>query len=164
MGTFETGFVVPDLTAERKYLPISSVVLSHQREKLGDALASAERDKKLIAANPLVRDGQKLVPSVTRVFRREHEMYVYLEAYQPGAAATQPMLASVSFYRGKVKAFETTPLHIADGLSPKSGAVPVRFSVPLAKLQPGRYTCQVTVVNPSAQKFAVWRTAMVLLP
>jgi VWFA-related protein len=164
MGTFETKFVVPDLTAERNYLPISSVVLSYQREKLDAAVASAERNKKLVAANPLVQDGQKLVPSVTRVFRTEQEMYVYLEAYQPAAETTQPMVATVSFYRGRVKAFETAPLLITGGLNPKSKAVPVSFSVPLAKLQPGRYTCQVSVLHPSAQKFAVWRSPVVLLP
>jgi hypothetical protein len=164
MGTFETKFVVPDLTAERNYLPISSVVLSYQREKLDAAVASAERNKKLVAANPLVQDGQKLVPSVTRVFRTEQEMYVYLEAYQPAAETTQPMVATVSFYRGRVKAFETAPLLITGGLNPKSKAVPVSFSVPLAKLQPGRYTCQVSVLHPSAQKFAVWRAPVVLLP
>ena len=32
MGTFETKFVVPDLTTGQAYLPISSVVLSYQRE------------------------------------------------------------------------------------------------------------------------------------
>ena len=164
MGTFETKFVVPDLTAEQKYLPISSVVLSYQREKLEAAVASAERNKKLIAANPLVQEDQKLIPSVTRVFRAEQEMYVYLEAYQPAAQTTQLLVATVSFYRGKVKAFETAPLKITDGLNPKSKAVPVRFSVPLAKLQPGRYTCQVSVLQPSAQKFAVWRSPVVLLP
>jgi hypothetical protein len=90
-------------------------------------------------------------------------MYVYLEAYQPAAEKTQ-LMATVSFYRGRVKAFETAPLQIRDGLNLKSKAVPVSFSVPLAKLQPGRYTCQVSVLNPSAQKFAVWRSPMVLLP
>ena len=34
---------------------------------------------------PLVQDNQKLIPSVTRVFRKDQEMYVYLEAYQPAA-------------------------------------------------------------------------------
>jgi hypothetical protein len=164
MGTFETKFVVPDLTTGQKYLPISSVVLSYQREKLDAAVASAERDKKLIAANPLVRDDQRLVPSVTRVFRKDQEMYVYLEAYQPGAEKAQPLTATVSFYRGKVKAFETAPLEIADGLNAKSKAVPLSFRFPLAKLDPGRYTCQVTVVEPAAQKFAVWRSGVVLLP
>jgi len=36
--------------------------------------------------------------------------------------------------------------------------------VPLGKLQPGRYTCQVTVLEPAAKKFAVWRAPLVLLP
>ena len=164
MGTFETKFVIPDLTSEQKYLPLSSVVLSYQRESLAATVGSAERDKKLLAANPLIQDNQKLVPSVTRVFRKDHDMYVYLETYQPAAEKTELMVASVSFYRGKVKAFETAPLKITAGLNAKSKAVPVGFSVPLGKLQPGRYTCQVNVLNPSEQKFAVWRSPIVLLP
>ena len=90
MGTYETKFVVPDLTAEQKYLPISSVVLSNQREKLDAAVATAEKDKKILAAHPLIQDGVKLIPSVTRVFRKDQNLYVYLEAYEPAAEATQP--------------------------------------------------------------------------
>jgi VWFA-related protein len=164
MGTFESKFVVPDLSGAQLSQPISSVVLSYQREKLEAAVATAERDKKLLAANPLVQDNTKLIPSVTRVFKRDQDMFVYLEAYQPAATATQMMVATVSFYRGKVKAFETAPLPITEGLNAKSKAVPVRFSLALARLQPGRYTCQVSVINPEAQKFAVWRSPMVVLP
>ena len=164
MGTYETRFVVPDLTSEQKYLPISSVVLSNQRERLDTAVASAEKDKKILAAHPLIQDGVKLVPSVTRVFRTDQNLYVYLEAYQPAAETTQPVIANVSFYRGKVKAFETDPLRITEGLNPKTKAVPLRFSVPLAKLRPGKYTCQVSVMDPSAQKFAFWRAPVVVLP
>jgi VWFA-related protein len=164
MGTFETKFTVPDLTAETKRLPISSVVLSYQREEVSAAVASVEKNKKLIAANPLVQDGRKLVPSVTRAFRTEQEMYVYLEAYEPGAEKTQTLVATVGFFVGGVKAFETEPLKVFDGLNAKSKAVPLRFSVPLAKLPAGRYTCQVSVVEPGAQKIAVWRAAMVVLP
>jgi VWFA-related protein len=164
MGTFETKFTVPDLGSEQKYVPLSSVVLSYQRENLSATVGSAERDRKLLAANPLIQDNQKLIPSVTRVFRREQDMYVYLEAYQPAAETTELMVASVSFYRGKVKAFETAPLKVTSGLNAKSKAVPVAFSVPLGGLQPGRYTCQVNVLNPSEHKFAVWRSPMVLLP
>ena len=164
MGTFETKFTVPDLTTDQKHLPISSVVLSYQREKLDAAVASVEKDKKLLAENPLVKNDQKLVPSVTRVFRKDQEMYVYLEAYQPSAQQTQFMVATVAFYRGKVKAFETAPLKISEGLNAKSKAVPVSFSFPLEKLEPGRYTCQVSVVDPSVQKFAVWRSPIAVLP
>ena len=164
MGTFETRFVIPDLTAEQEYLPLSSVVLSSQRENLAAAVGSAERDKKLLAANPLIQDNRKLIPSVTRVFRQDQDMYVYLEAYQQAAGKTEMMVATVSFFRGGVKAFETAPLKITAGLNEKSKAVPVAFSVPLGKLQPGRYTCQVSVLDPSERKFAVWRSQVVLLP
>jgi len=164
MGTFETKFNIPDLTAEKKSLPTSSVVLSYQREELSDTVASAEKNKKLISASPLVQDNQKLIPSVTRVFRQNHDMYVFLQAYEPDAETTVPLTAVVSFFRGKVKAFETAPLEVTEGLDPKSKAVPVRFSVPLAKLQPGKYTCQVTVVEPERQLFAAWRSNVVVLP
>jgi len=163
MGTFETKFQVPDLGAEQKYLPISSVVLSNQRQKLDAAVATAEKDKKILAAHPLIQDGVKLVPSVTRVFRTDQNLYVYLEAYEPAADATQPVTAYVSFYRGKVKAFQTEALNVSEGLNPKTKAVPLRFSVPLAKLQPGKYICQVSVTDPTAQKFAFWRAPIVVL-
>jgi VWFA-related protein len=164
MGTYEVKFVVPDLTSQQQYLPISSVVLSNQRQKLDAAVASAEKDKKILAAHPLIQDGMKLVPSVTRVFRTNQNLYVYVEAYQPAAESTEPVVANVSFYRGKVKAFETEPLHVSEGLNPKTKAVPLRFSVPLAKLKPGKYTCQVSILDPSAGKFAFWRAPIVVLP
>ena len=164
MGTFETKFTIPDLTTEPRFLPISSVVLSNQREKLDAAIATAERDRRLLTSDPLVQDGVKLVPSVTRVFKKDQDMYVYLEAYEPTAETTQPLVATVSFYRGRVKAFETAPLQVTEGLNKTSKALPVRFSVPMAKLQPGRYTCQVSVLDPTAQKFAFWRAPMVLVP
>jgi VWFA-related protein len=164
MGTFETKFVVPDLTTDNRYLPISSVILSNQLEKMSNAVGSAGPDRRLFNFSPLVRNGEKLVPSVTRVFRKDQQMYVFLEAYQPTAENTQPMVATLAFYRGKVKAFESEPLQVKDGLNPMTKAVPLRFAVPLAKLEPGRYTCQVNVLDPSAQRFAFWRAPMVLLP
>jgi len=164
MGTFEAKLVVPDLTTEQNYLPISSVVLSNQRERLDAAVATAEKDKKILAAHPLIQDGVKLVPSVTRVFRTSQNLFVYLEAYEPAAETTQPVIANVSFYRGRVKVFETDPLRVSEGLNPKTKAVPLRFSVPLAKLQPGKYICQVSVFDPTAQKFAFWRAPVVVLP
>ncbi len=163
MGTYEIDFAIPDLTADQKLLPISSVILSSQRIALDAAVFSAEKDKKLLAANPLVEGGQKLVPSVTRVFNKSQEMYIYLEAYEPAATATEPIVASVAFYRGRTKAFESAPIEVSQGLNDKSKALPVRFSLPLGKLQPGRYTCQVSVLNPTAKKFAFWRAPMVLM-
>jgi len=164
MGTFETRFIVPDLTKDAGLLPISSVVLSHQRESLKNAIGSARPDKRLLEFNPLVRNDEKLIPSVTRVFRKDQEMYVFLEAYEPNAEQTQPLVASLGLYRGKVKAFETEPVRVTEGLNPFTKAVPVRFSFPLGKLEPGRYICQVNVLNPATGRFAFWRAPVILLP
>jgi VWFA-related protein len=166
MGTFSAKFVVPNLSvsANANSLPISSVVLSNQQEKMTDTIGGAGMNMRLFNFNPLVQNGQKLVPSVTRVFRKDQEMYVFLEAYEPTASKTQPVVATLAFYRGNVKAFESAPVQIADGLNPNTKAVPVRFVVPLAKIEPGKYTCQVSVLDPTAQKFAFWRAQMSLLP
>ncbi|HYM07287.1 MAG TPA: VWA domain-containing protein [Terriglobales bacterium] len=163
IGTYERAFVIPDLTSQTTVLPISSVVLSSQRMDMTAALFNAQKDKKLDAANPLIEDQKKLIPSVTNVFNRTQEMYVYLQAYEPTAETTQPLVATVSFYRGSVKAFETAPLQVAEGLDPKSKALPLKFSVPLGKLEPGKYTCQVYVIDPNGQKVAFWRTPLMLV-
>ena len=81
--------------------------------------------------NPLIQNGQKLIPSVTRVFSRSRDMYVYLQAYERGQATMQPLVAFVTFYRGQTKAFETAPLPVTEGLDAKSKAVPLRFSLAL---------------------------------
>jgi len=164
IGTFETKFTVPDLTKDTGVLPISSVILSNQREKMTNAIGSAGPNMRLFNFNPLVRDGEKLVPSVTRVFRKDQEMYVFLEAYEPTAEKTQPLIATLGLYRGRVKAFETEPLRVTEGLNEFGKSVPVRFSFPLAKLESGRYICQVSVLDPTGKRFAFWRAPVVLLP
>jgi len=82
MGTFETKFTIPDLSAA-KSLRVSSVVLSNQKEAVSSAVGSADGNKKLLAAHPLVENGQKTVPSITRVFRGDQTLYVYGEVYDP---------------------------------------------------------------------------------
>jgi len=164
MGTYQTSFTVPNLMREEKRVPISSVVLSSQRVPLGDAIYSVQQKVAAEAANPLVYEGQKLVPSVTRVFSKSRELYVFLQAYERGATTTQPLVAFVSFYRGGVKAFETPPLAVTEGLDARSKAVPLRFSVPLDRLAPGQYECQVTVLDPTGQKAAFWQAPIVLIP
>ena len=160
-------FVIPNLMKEDKRIPISSVVLSGQRQDLRDALYTAGKDKDQVA-NPLVDQGQKLIPSVTRVFSKSKDMYVYLQAYQqdylPNAQSIQPLVAFVTFYRGQNKAFETAPLPVTEGINNRLKTIPLRFSLPLDKLPPGRYNCQVTVLDPTAQKAAFWQAPVMLIP
>ena len=163
IGTFQSSFAIPNLNKEDKRVPISSVVLSSQRVPLGGALYTVKKNAAL-AADPLVYDGQKLIPSVTRVFSKGRDLYVFLQAYQRNESAMQPLVAFVSFYRGDVKVFETAPLAVTTGLDARTKAIPLRFSLPLTSLPAGRYDCQVTVLQPDGEKAAFWRAALVLIP
>ena len=164
MGTFESSFTVPDVATEQSWLPISSVVLSNQMEARTAAIASGDQDKRTIAEHPLIQDGQKMIPSVTRAFRKDQSLYVYLEAYELASETAQPVQATVAFYRGKQKVFETQPLTAQTGFKAASKALPVKLTVPLTTLSPGKYTCQVSVLNTQAQKVAFWRAPVAVLP
>jgi hypothetical protein len=39
---------------------------------------------------------------------------------------------------------------------------PLSFTIGLNELQPGAYECQATVLDPTAQKGAFWRTPIVV--
>jgi len=165
IGTYEAKFLIPNLNKEEKRIPISSVVLSSQRVDMRDALYNAAKDKgKSEAVNPLVQDGQKLIPSVTRVFSKSRDMYVYLQAYEPTAPSIQPLIAFVTFYRGQTKAFETSPISVSEGLDNRLKTIPLKFNFALEKLQAGKYDCQVTVLDPTSQKAAFWQAPIMLVP
>ena len=70
----------------------------------------------------------------------------------------------MTFYRGQTKAFETPPLAVTESMDNKLKTAPMRFSLPLSKLQPGRYDCQVTVLDPGGQKAAFWQAPIMLVP
>ena len=162
MGTYDLKFTVPNLvkTAPER-VAISSVVLSSQRVPMRDAVFNASsKDKQLV--NPLVQDGQKLIPSVTRVFSKGRDMYVYLQAYQP--TSTNPLFGFVTFYRDGEKVFETKPLGVGEGLANKLHTMPMQFAFGLEKLEAGEYLCQVTVVDATGQRSAFWQAPVMVIP
>jgi VWFA-related protein len=166
IGTYQASFAIPNLMREEDRIPISSVVLSSQRVDPKEVLFNAGKGKQAAAAyaaNPLVFGGQKLMPSVTRVFSKAREMYVYLQAYEHYTTNPQPLVAFITFYRGQAKVFETPMLQFADGFDPKSKALPIRFSISLSQIPPGEYLCQITVLDPIAQKATFWQAPVMLI-
>ena len=166
IGTYQTAIVIPNLNKEEKRIAISSVVLSSQRQDMRDAVFNAAKDKNKAeiqqSVNPLVQDGMKLIPSVTRVFTRGQDMYVYLQAYQQNVETAHPLIAFVSFYKGQTKAFETPPLQVTESLNNRLKTMPLKFSFSLQKLPPGEYLCQVTVIDASGEKAAFWQAPVML--
>lgn len=178
IGTFQTTFVIPNLNKEDKRVAISSVVLSSQRVELKDAIFDAAKAKdraKEDAVNPLVQNGKKLVPSVTRVFNQNRDIYVFLQAYKPAASAgvsagtppaklpdAQPLMAFVTLYANGAEALRTTPIAVPPNAATRLGVTPLSFDVSAASLKPGEYVCQVTVLDPATSKAAFWRAPIVI--
>jgi len=166
IGTYQTAFVIPNLNKEEKRITTSSVVLSSQRQDMRDAVfnAAKDKDKGQVAqsVNPLVQEGIKLIPSVTRVFTRNQDMYIYLQAYQQNVDTAHPLVAFVTFYRGQTKAFETPPMQVTESLNNRLKTMPLKFSFPLQKIPPGEYLCQVTVLDPTGEKAAFWQGQVML--
>ena len=131
---------------------------------LGDALFNAKTAAAAQAVNPLVFDGQKLFPSVTRVFSRSRDLYAYLQAYERDAQSMQPLVAYVVFFKGDERKFEAMPFVVSDGMDPKSKAVPLKLTIPLQSIADGEYVCQITVVDPTGQKVAFWQAPIKIVP
>jgi VWFA-related protein len=167
IGTFQTSFVVPNLSKETKRVPISSVVLSGQRQPYANAIynvANGKEQAKQTAVDPLVQNGQQLVPSVTRVFSKGRSLYVFLQAYEQGAATAQPLMGYVSFYQGQTKVYETQLVEVSPNPNTRLETAPLNFTVDLSQLQPGKYDCQVTVLDPTGAKGAFWQAPILLVP
>ncbi|QNI34806.1 VWA domain-containing protein [Alloacidobacterium dinghuense] len=79
MGSFETDINVPDL--RKAPVKLSSVVLASQRIPAGK-----KTDNPL--NNPLIRDGQEVVPNLPHVFRQNQHLYFLYEIYNPAKATT----------------------------------------------------------------------------
>lgn len=165
MGTFETKFTVPDLSGG-KSMRLSSMIWSNQKEPISAAVGAAETNKKLIAASPLVQGNQKIVPSITRVFRRDQTLYIYFEVYDPGVDSdrkTPSLSAQVDLILDGRKVYSSAPVRLNKLGTARPGVVPFTFQIPLAKLPTGQYVAQVNVIDETGRKFAFPRSEIVLL-
>ena len=160
IGSFETDLVIPDY--KKTPLKLSAVVL-------GSQLQPAPKKK---SDNPLVRDGQELIPNVTHVFSGDQKLYFYYEVYEPtrdkgdeaaaqqqGQKAPPPknavrLLTNIELFRGKVKVYESPLVQARDLAAPERKAAVFQFQVPLTNLKAGLYTCQVNVIDDAGGSFA----------
>ncbi|HUK17371.1 MAG TPA: VWA domain-containing protein [Bryobacteraceae bacterium] len=168
MGTFDGRFIVPDLAADSALLKTSSVIWSSQREPLKAAVGAAERTaRKELAANPLILGDEKIVPNVTRMFHRGQNMYVTFDVYDaapdPADYRKRRVAVNMSLFNQKgMKAFEASPVEATELAVSRPNAVPVQLQVPLKGLAPGRYICQIDVVDQVGRKFAFPRSLVVV--
>jgi hypothetical protein len=110
-----------------------------------------------------------LLPNLTRLVARNQNVYFYFEVYDPALAPPSPeasasqaspdLRASLAFYRGNVKVYETPVVEktMVDDATRK--AVLFQLEVPASAFTPGTYTCQVNVIDAVAGKVAFPRLA-----
>ena len=170
IGTFEIPFNIPDLV-NAKTLRVSSVILSNQRQPVAERVAGVKNDKRLLTNNPLIEDGQQLMPNVTKVFRQGQNMLVYIEVYDPTIPDTLPenfrradIEATLAVYQNNKKVYETRPVRASRLNEKRERTVPVWLQMPVAEIQPGEYDCQLNVIDEFGKKFAFPRTSLAVLP
>jgi VWFA-related protein len=144
IGSFEAPIIVPQLKDD--VMKVSSVVMSTQLTKPSNPKAE----------NPLVRDGQQLLPNLTRTVARNQKMYFYYEVYDPSLAEQMPLLrTSLRFFRAGVQVFETPVVERTTIDEPGRKAVVFQFEVPAEQFKAGNYTCLVNIIDQVAGK-ASW--------
>lgn len=175
MGTFEEPLVLPPISGSS--LAVSSVVVSNQ-VKTGDYGDTERGRERFTVASPLDDNGNKVLPSVTRVFRTDQNLYVYLESYQPKggkkpeggqgsrdsghAAAADSASVALVFFRGGAMTSEAGPYPgRIEALS--SGTVRYLVRIPLQKFPVGRYWMQVNVLDPADDQVAFARVPLAIL-
>ena len=150
MGSFEAAVVVPELKTAP--LKVSSVLLSTQ-----EAPAKDNKD------NPLIKNGEQLIPNVTHIAGKDQKLLFYYEVYDPAAADNAPdVRSSLAFYKGRVKVFETPVISRVQIDDPARKAAVFQLEMPPGSLPPGLYTCQVNIIDSIAGKFAFPRLMFLL--
>ncbi len=114
------------------------------------------------SVNPLLRGGQEIVQSLSHLVTQGQRMYYYFEVYDPtlDANGAPKLQAFLTFFRGKVKVFETPVVEKTTIDDPARHASIFQLQLPATDFKPGLYTCQVTVVDEISGKFAFPRIAL----
>jgi VWFA-related protein len=158
MGSFEANITLPEM--KKIPLKMSSIVLASARQP-------SKKD------NPLVRGGQEYVPNISHVFRQDQHLYLLYEVYSPtrekpadnapkGTKAGIDLLSSLELIQGSAKVYET-PLVQAKAINVQGrDAVAMELDVPLDKLKPGQYLCQLNVIDDAGGSFAFPRFAVLV--
>ena len=166
MGTFETRFTIPAEPVASTAPLVSTVVFSSQRESIEATVgAASKKAAKQLRNHPLVVGKQKLVPSVTRVFRRDQPLYIYCEVYEPTVpreGKAPSVAATISFFRGGEKVYETSAIRVTELLKDRNRALAIEARTSLRDLKPGDYTAQVNLIDEPGRRFVLLRSPLVI--
>jgi VWFA-related protein len=162
IGTFEEPLDLTMLDANR--MALSSVVLSSQVMTLQK---NNEVERKVVGGDlkvkesPLDVGGERIVPSVTRVFTDQQTLYVFFQAYLPAKSAANNLRAGLIFFRNGRRLNDTPMVEPAE-VDEKTHTASFRISLPLSKLSTGGYTVEAVVIEAGGTQSAFSRNYFAL--
>ncbi|HZT73155.1 MAG TPA: VWA domain-containing protein [Terriglobales bacterium] len=159
IGSFETSLDLPDPFAPAApgaaaELPMSSLLVGNRIEAV----------KAGGGENPLVWKGKQVIPDVTRVFAANQHLYIYFEVYDAAGRRRAPaeLRSNVEFLRDGLVRYQSAEVVRRGVNDPRRQAAVFELDVPLAKLPPGLYVCQVNVIDETAARFRFPRFALLV--
>lgn len=164
IGSFETDLILPPRPAAR--LSISSVLLSSELVPIAKSFEVQTKEQGRVArigSTPLEMNGEKIIPSVTRLFTQQQTLYVFFQAYYPDGIETRQLRGGLIFFRDGEE-IKATPLLMPTSVDSETRTASFRISLPLSKLPLGRYSVQAVVVGAGTQHAAFGRAYLALQP
>jgi VWFA-related protein len=164
IGTFEDKISLPPLQPDQ--LQLSSLLLSSQVEalqKTAQVKTQALAPDAKMKSSPLDVSGERIIPSVTRMFTDQQTLYVFFQAYLPQKAEAASLRAGLVFFRNGQRLSDTPMVEPAE-YNAKSRTASFRISLPLSGLNAGRYTVQAVVVDAGTSYAAFARNYFALRP
>jgi hypothetical protein len=164
IGTFEQDLLIPQREASR--LELSSLMLSSQVEavrKTSEVEKRALAEDARLGRSPLEVGGERVIPSVTRVFTTQQRLYILFQAYLPSKVEAAQLRAGLIFFRSGERLSETPLIEPAE-VDAKTRTAVFRLSVPLEKFAPGRYVVQAVAVQAGGEQAAFARNYFALRP
>ncbi len=147
IGSFEEPLTVPAPAPNR--LALSSVLLSSQlvpaEEKSSEVKSRGLAIEARLAHSPLVVSGERIVPSVTNVFRPDQTLYVYFQAYLPAKTDPSGLRAGLVFFRDGMPV-RRSPLVEPSSYDASARTASFRVQLPLGRLPYGRYMLQAETI------------------
>src|SRR5260370_38524600 len=145
VGTFEDDLKLPAVQPDR--MQLSSVVLSSH---IVEVQKSSEVQTKGFAPDaklklPLDVAGQRIIPSVTRVFTNQQMLYIFFQAYVPEKTDLNQLSAGLEFFRNGAQVSQT-PVVAASQVDAKTRTASFRISLPLNTIGIARYTSHTVCV------------------
>ena len=162
IGTFEDDLRLPAAQPDR--MQLSSIVLSSQ---LVEVQKSSEVQTKGFAPDaklkelPLDVGGERIIPSVTRVFTNQQKLYIFFQAYVSEKTDLNHLRAGLEFFRNGARVSQTPTVAPAQ-VNDRTRTASFRISLPLSTVAMGRYTVQAVVVEAGGAQVAFGRNYFAL--